>query len=64
MSEPTIEAQRDQYAAMLREFLELATDFSNTRRGYLRFLRLADEFEERCPELVSPNSPNYEPQQP
>lgn len=47
-----LERQRDAYAETIREFLDVATDFSESRRGYLRFLALADEIDERHPELA------------
>lgn len=46
------ERQRDAYAETLREFLREADDFAERRRDYLRFLRLADEIDERHPELA------------
>ena len=48
----SLERQRDAYAETLREFLALATDFAESRRGYLRFLELADQIDERHPELA------------
>ena len=50
-----LERQRNSYAATIREFLGEADDFAETRRGYLRFLRLADELDTRHPELSEPN---------
>ena len=47
-----LERQRDAYADTLKEFLDLATDFAESRRGYLRFLELADQIDDRHPELA------------
>ena len=43
-----MERERDEARKALREFLALADDFSNTRRGYLRFLDLADKIEKEA----------------
>ena len=47
-----LERQRDAYAATIREFLAIADDFAESRRGQTRFLVLADEIDERHPELA------------
>lgn len=48
-----LERQRNAYAKIIREFMELADNFAERRRGYLNFLRLADGIEEDFPEFAT-----------
>lgn len=44
--------QRDAYAETIREFLRVSDECAEDRRGFMRLLKLADEIEERHPELA------------
>ena len=48
-----LERERNQYKAKLDEFMALADEFAESRRGSTRFLVLADEIEEAFPELAT-----------
>jgi hypothetical protein len=54
-----LEICKTHYALALQEFIDEATDFSNTRHGFLRFLRLADKYEEMFQEFTRETSPNH-----
>jgi hypothetical protein len=48
-----LERQRDAYAETLKKFLAISDDYADSGKGFLRFLALADEIDDRHPELAN-----------